>query len=194
MPITRRDVSSLFLAVAGVLAAAPFAWGQVNFPTPQGNQNATGVVEMCPTASNVYVPCDAPGAMPRRVLIVPGVIPVTVNPLVYPYGSTPLTGNAAGTTGAVVGTLAARPTATTYICGFNVSAIGGTAAVGPITVANTLGSSMVYQLASTASGAFLTAQFTPCIPANATNTAITITTTADGTATAVNVNSWGFQL
>src|SRR5262245_14610630 len=110
-----------------------------------------------------------------------------------PIPGIPITGNATGTTGAVVGTLAAATGKITWICGFNVSAIGGTAAVGPITVANLVTSNMVYQLASAAGGAFLTATFTPCIPANAPNTAITITTTADGTATAVDVNSWGFQ-
>jgi hypothetical protein len=106
----------------------------------------------------------------------------------------PITGNGTGSTGAIVGTLAAGgANRITYICGFNVSAIGGTAAVGPITIANLVTSSMVYQLASSAGGSFLTATFTPCIPANAANTAITITTTADGTATAVDVNSWGYQ-
>lgn len=104
-----------------------------------------------------------------------------------------ITGNGAGTTGAVVGTLAAAAAKTTYICGFDVSAIGGTAAVGPITVAGLVGSSMVYQFSSSASGATLTVPFTPCIPASATNTAITITTTADGSASAVDVNAWGYQ-
>src|SRR5262252_6200679 len=56
-----------------------------------------------------------------------------------------ITGNAAGSTAAVVGTLAARAGVTTYICGFNVSAIGGTATVGPITVAGLIGSNQVYQ-------------------------------------------------
>ncbi len=83
---------------------------------------------------------------------------------------------------------------TTYICGFNVSAIGGTAAIGPITVAGLIGSSQVYQLTSTAAGVQLTQNFNPCIPASAVNTSITITTTADGTATAVDVNSWGYRL
>jgi hypothetical protein len=32
----------------------------------------------------------------------------------------------------------------------------------------------------------------PCIPSSTTNTNITITTTADGTASAVDVNSWGY--
>lgn len=104
-----------------------------------------------------------------------------------------ITGNATGTTGAVVGTLAAVAGKWTYICGFSVSAIGGTATVGPITIAGTVTNSLIYQLASTATGNTLTQTFTPCIPANAANTVITITTTADGSASAVDVNSWGFQ-
>src|SRR5215469_3303557 len=107
-----------------------------------------------------------------------------------------ITGNAAGSTGAVVGTLAARTGVTTYICGFNVSAIGGTATVGPITVAGLVGSSQVYQapVNGTAPAPTVAAfTFYPCIPASAPNTAITVTTTANGTATAVDVNSWGFQ-
>lgn len=110
-----------------------------------------------------------------------------------PSAAQTITGNAAGTTGAVVGSLAGVTGKTTFICGFDVSAIGGTAAVGPITIAGLTGSSMVYQLASTASGVTLSRTFTPCIPASAANTAITITTTADGSASAVSVNSWGYQ-
>lgn len=120
--------------------------------------------------------------------------PLPVAPGPAPAGSTFITGNATGTTGAVVGTLAGVSAKTTYICGFSVSAIGGTAAVGPITIAGTVTASLVYQLASSASGSQLTQSFSPCIPASATNTAITVTTTADGTASAVAVNSWGFQL
>lgn len=112
----------------------------------------------------------------------------------YPWGAIPEGGNATGTTGAVVGTLAASAGKTTYICGFDVSGIGGTAAIGPITVAGTITASQVYQLASTAGGVTFGMTFSPCIPASAVNTTITVTTTADGTATAVDVNSWGFQL
>jgi hypothetical protein len=110
-----------------------------------------------------------------------------------PSGSTQIVGNGTGTTGAVVGTLAGTSGKTTYICGFSVSAIGGTAAVGPITIANLVTASQVYQLASSAGGVTLTVPFQPCIPANAANTSITVTTTADGTASAVEVNSWGYQ-
>jgi hypothetical protein len=112
-----------------------------------------------------------------------------------PPGATALAGNASGSTGAVVGTLAAAASVTTYICGFNVSAIGGTAPVGPIVVAGLIGSSQTYQGSASAAGGIVASQtFFPCIPASAANTAITITTTADGTATAVNVNAWGFRL
>ncbi len=111
----------------------------------------------------------------------------------FPTAATAITGNATGTTGAVVGTLTAVAAKTTYICGFNVSAIGGTAAVGPITIAGLITSSMVFQLAASASGNFISQTFTPCVPASAVNTNITTTTTADGTATAVSVNSWGYN-
>ena len=84
-------------------------------------------------------------------------------------------------------------TATAYMCGFSVSAIGGTASVGPITIAGLIGASQVYQLASSADGNTLTQGFSPCIPASAVNTPITVTTTANGTATAVSVNSWGYR-
>ena len=107
-----------------------------------------------------------------------------------------ITGNAAGSTGAVVGTLAARTGVTTYICGFNVSAVGGAASVGPITIAGLIGSNQVYQapVNGTAPAPTVAAfAFYPCIPASAPNTAITVTTTANGTASAVDVNSWGFQ-
>jgi hypothetical protein len=113
----------------------------------------------------------------------------------YPPGATPITGNATGSTAAVTGTLAASATKFTYICGFNVSAIGGTATVGPVTVAGLIGSSQVYQLPvnATAGQLLLTQNFNPCIPSSAINTAITVTTTADATASAVDVNSWGYQ-
>jgi hypothetical protein len=60
-------------------------------------------------------------------------------------------------------------------------------------VAGITGGSKVYQLTSSATGVYLSKSFNPCIPATAANTAITVTTTADGTATAVDVNSTGYQ-
>lgn len=111
----------------------------------------------------------------------------------FPTASTPINGNATGSTGAVVGTLAGVASKTTYICGFSISATGGVATLGPIVIAGLVTASQTYQLFSTATGANLSVPFSPCIPASATNTAITITTTADATASAVDVNSWGYQ-
>ena len=120
--------------------------------------------------------------------------PLPVAPSAYPSGATAITGNASGTTGAVVGTLAAAANKFTYICGVHIDA-SGTGSIGPITIAGIVGSSMIFQATAGALGTngLPTQTFSPCIPSSAVNTAITITTTADGTATAVNVNSWGFQ-
>ena len=101
-----------------------------------------------------------------------------------------ITGNATGSTSAVVGTLPAFVGKTTYICGLSVSSTGS-AAISPITVAGVVGSSMIFQNVTAGTG-ILQQAFYPCVPASAPNTAITVTTTADGTATAVDVNSWGF--
>jgi hypothetical protein len=119
--------------------------------------------------------------------------PLPVGSNGYPTGATPITGNAIGTTGAVVGTLAAATAKTTYICSFDITAIGGTAAIGPITVAGLVTGSATYYLNSSATGVIFVREFNPCVPASAVNTAITTTTTADGTATNVSVNSHGYQ-
>lgn len=185
----RRFAISLGLA-AFLAASSAFAQtGQgTTFPVQQPGVNAAGTLNMCLNSVGAAVPCS--DITPLSVKI--ATQPDQNSP--YPTNATPITGNAAGTTGAVVGTLVARAGQTTYICGFAVSAIGGTAAVGPITIAGLTGSSQVYQAsASAAGGTVANGSFWPCIPAATLNTAITITTTADGSASAVNVNSWGFQ-
>lgn len=131
-----------------------------------------------------WVQCDSTGAIKVTGATSGGA---------FPAAATPISGNATGTTGAVVGTLAGAASKTTYICGFSVSAIGGTAAVGPITVAGLVGASQVYYLSSSVSGTTMNVPFSPCIPSSAANTSITITTTANGTATGVAVNSWGYR-
>lgn len=131
----------------------------------------------------------------------PGVDVVTVQPPItagsagFPVASTPITGNATGSTGAVVGTLAANATKTTYICGFSVSALGTANTPGPVVIAGLVGSSQTYQMSTLATGVVqeLTRTFPTCLPASAINTAITVTTTAAAGGTAVDVNSWGFQ-
>jgi len=144
-------------------------------------------------AAPLSAPCteSGPSATECDPVNTSNPLPIAITP--YSASTVALTGNGAGTTGAVVGTLGAATGKTTYICGFDVSAVGGTASVGPVTIAGLIGSSMVYQLNSAAAPVTLSRTFTPCIPASAVNTAITVTTTADGTASAVDVNSWGYR-
>lgn len=179
----------VLLPSALVMAQSPNT--DTYFYTPGGG-GVNGALGMCLNTSNKAVPCSAANVVPS---------PVTNGPaptnLATGVAANQITGNAAGSTAAVVGTLAAAAAKTTYICGFNVQAIGGTATVGPVTVGGLVGSSQVYQtdVNSATVGKTVAAQtFSPCIPASAVNTAITVTTTANGTATAVDVNSWGYQL
>jgi hypothetical protein len=97
-----------------------------------------------------------------------------------------------GTTGAVTATLAGVVGRVNYLCGFDISATGGSATISPISVTGLLGGTFTYQGIS-AGGAPFQHAFNPCVPASAANTAIAVSTTANGTATAVNVNAWGFQ-
>ncbi len=152
------------------------------------------------TAVRTTLATDSPGIIVLGPAAVASSIPFTISSQYPTNATTPtptaITGNATGSTSAVVGTLAGVASKTTFICGFNVQAVGGVASVGPVTIAGLVGSSQVYQtpVNSTTAGQVAGATFNPCIPASATNTAITITTTADGSATAVDVNSWGYQL
>lgn len=109
-------------------------------------------------------------------------------------GPAPVASAADGTTGAVSVSLAATASTTAYICGFNVSAVGGTATVGPIAVSGLLGGTQRYEMNSAATPVMLSQSFSPCIPASAVNTPIGVTTVANGTATAVHVNAWGYRL
>lgn len=183
----KRFTAASCLGLAALLAAG-LAFGQTQFPTDNPSINAPGMVNMCLGPDAKARPCNDFTAPAVRVI-------GGVNATPYPTGAAPITANAAGTTGAVVGTLAAAAGRITYICNVDVSAIGGTAAVGPIVIAGLTGGSFTYQGSSSAAGGqVLSRTYAPCIPASAMNTAITITTTADGTATAVNVNASGFQL
>lgn len=200
----KRLAASLF-AVA-LLAAAPAVAQNATYQVdgaPAG-QRSQGMTLMCMDSNGRSTPlalCDLwpevtpayRGASPEQRGRVVVISPNSASPDQYPGNSTPIAGNSTGSTGAVVGTLTAVAGRKNYLCGFTVSAIGGTAAVGPITVAGLNGGSMLFEMSSSAAGVTLQQAFSPCIPASANNTAITVTTTADGTATAVDVNTWGFR-
>jgi hypothetical protein len=103
----------------------------------------------------------------------------------------PVVATAAGSTGAVVAAMPAVQSRTNWLCGFDVSAAGGTATISPVTIAGTLTGNLVYQGIS-AGGLPFVVRFNPCLPASAQNSAISVTTTADGTASAVDVQAYGF--
>lgn len=196
-------MKKLLIALFLIFPTIAFAQSQrnpcYNTNLASGEQNCVPVGTSTPLPVTGSVTSSGPTPAGTNIIGQVGIDQTTpgttnlVSTSPYPGAAVPITGNASGTTGAVVGTLANISGKTTYICGFDVSAIGGTASVGPITVAGLKGSSMVYQLASSATGVTLNKTYTPCIPANAANTAITITTTPASGATAVNVNSWGYQ-
>lgn len=116
--------------------------------------------------------------------------PLPVGDTGYPSGATPITGNAQGTTGAVTGTLTATSTTTAFICGFHIDSTGS-GSLGPITVGGLIGSNMIFQALAGANNG-TNQNFTPCVPASAIAQNITITTTANPSASAVDVNAWGY--
>lgn len=169
------------------------------------SQRATGTVAMCLNSAGQAMPaslCDqAPGvsqsfkpasADQRAQIVTLSPNSGAANP--FPSNALPVTAVGTGTTGAVTATMAATPGKTNFICGLQVSALGGTATVGPITVTGLAGgNTLTFQMASLASGNFLVVPFSPCFPASAVNTAIAAATTADGTASAVDVNILGYR-
>src|ERR1700683_447857 len=172
------------LAVALACLWSLAAHAEISFPTFAPNINAQGSVIMCATPNGVYQPCNAPGSLPLPFVLLNA-------PFVIPQQPQVVTAIATGTTGAVTATFALVPNKTLYLCGFDISALGGTAAIGPITVTGLLGGTFTYQFTSTAGGVTLNRSFSPCVPAASQTTAIAIVTTADGTASAVDVNAWG---
>lgn len=194
------------LLALAFLVFAPAAWAQSPSYPVGGipSQRAPGTVALCINSAGQAVPaamCDqAPSfakpylpAGPEQRGEVVTISPNSGSPNGFPSNATPSTAVGTGTTGAVTATMAATPGKTNWVCQIQVSAIGGTATVGPIAVTGLKGgNTLTYQMASTASGNFLVIPFTPCFPASAINTAIAAATTADGTATAVDVNIMGY--
>lgn len=132
--------------------------------------------------------CDATFSWRCVAVTAPGGLGIDA----YPGGATKITAIATGSTGAVTATLAGVAAKTTYICGFDISAAGGTATISPITITGLLNGTFTFQGIS-AGGLPFTRTYTPCVPASAVNTGIAVVTTADGSASAVDVQAWGFQ-
>ena len=194
-------------ATLGLIFAAAFAVSATADEYVSFGGYAPGNVPLCYNSVGLAVPCALSDVGPWAVTVTKPGAPaaqqdraqvVTISPNSggfngFPSNSIPITGVGTGTTGAVTASLPATAGRTNYICQAQISALGGTATIGPITITGLKGgNTMTYQLASTAAGNLLPLQFTPCFPASAVNTAITATTTADGTASGVDVNLLGY--
>ena len=116
----------------------------------------------------------------------------------YPTGATSVVGASTGTTGAVAPSIGAGVGSgrLVFLCGFSISTLEGvTAATTAPTVSNlAFFGTFTYQVTNTASVAnTFTQTFSPCLPAVAVNQSITVTSPANATASAVDVNVWGYS-
>lgn len=141
---------------------------------------------------------NVPDAQPVYLVDVYG------NPILasdYPPGAVPITatsGNQANAT--ATATLAASPTAKTWITGFEVTGTGATGVlVVTVTVTNAAGNTLSYTYVFVAGvttlNTPLVVQFPKPIPTNAINTAIAVSCPASGAGGTNNVvNAHGYQL
>lgn len=126
----------------------------------------------------------------------------TPNGTPEPYGPSGLPVNAVqvavtGTSTISNGTAAMPAVAgkTNYVCGFEYEASTTALFYGNTTLAGLLGGTLTFYTflpAATTGSGTKKASFSPCFPASAVNTAITLTTPAIGSGGAAFFNIWGF--
>jgi hypothetical protein len=107
-----------------------------------------------------------------------------------------VTATGAGTTAATTATLPAAGGKFTYICGFSITStatagLASTATVATVAGGNTL--TFGQSVGTSPAVASTLENFSPCIPASAVSTGITVTSAAAGTAGVTNVSVWGYQ-
>jgi hypothetical protein len=123
--------------------------------------------------------------------------PITANPsLAYPSGAVPIAASTLGTTSATTATLPAVAGKTTYLCGFNVSAVATAANGTTLDVTGTIGGGLFFNqnIGASPASAITSQTFQPCVPASAPNTSIAIIGGPAGIGGVQSVNGWGFQL
>ncbi len=122
---------------------------------------------------------------------------VPVSPAPYPATAVPITASATGTTAATTATLTNVSTHLTYICGFSIRANATAAVTGNATVTGVKTATMNFTqwTAPAASGLGVTEEvFSPCIPASAVSTSISVISAAPGTGGVVSVTAWGYSI
>ena len=176
----------LGIAVLALIAATLGAFGQANnsstWQTP-GNQTVPGHVLMGVNAAGIAVPNLAGAAG-------------------YPPGVTPITAVFTGAdTASATATLAATAGVTNYICGFNITGLGATAAtiVSPTLSGVESGNTFTYtgaftfSLGAAVADAPVSFTFSPCQAANAVNTAIVVTVPGAAGNTNLSINVSGYR-
>jgi hypothetical protein len=220
IPLTVKDASNATQSISSATAADGNCKTYIDADTSSQIHNDLAAAAPCqsfttpttstPVTSNTVnkIGCDLNGNwyIAPQQLFTQGPATVTnslstIFPSQYPVNAvtttpTPLVAKGSGTTAAITGTLTPAATATAYVCGFSVSAIGGTANPGPLVLSGILNGPFTYQMPvnSATNGQTFTQTFSPCLPASAVNTAIVMTTTAAAGATATDVNIWGYGL
>jgi hypothetical protein len=136
----------------------------------------------------------APSAATSIAQPVSVVGPVGTTQLSYPTGATPIETNASGTTGAVVATLPGTAGKTTYLCGFNATALATAGTVTNLTITGlTTGFNFLQPVGTSPLVGVTTETFYPCVQASAVNTAIVVNGGLAGTGGLQQVNVWGYQ-
>jgi hypothetical protein len=114
----------------------------------------------------------------------------------YPNQATPVTASNLGTTGATTASIPAVAGKTSYLCGVDIAATA-TAAIqaSTMTIAGAIGGTMNFVQGAGAIPNVVrtTLNFRPCIPANAANTAISVSSIPAGAGGSTSVNVWGYQ-
>jgi hypothetical protein len=114
----------------------------------------------------------------------------------FPNGSTPVTSSNLGNTGATVTSIPAAAGKTSYLCGADIAATATAATqASTMTISGTIGGTMTFVQGVGASPNVVRTQlnFRPCIPANAANAGIFVTSIPAGTGGSTSVNAWGYQ-
>lgn len=113
----------------------------------------------------------------------------------YPVNATPVASAATFTATTNSVALAAQSGKRNYACGFTITSGGTTTAVvGTSTLVGTAGTTLqfAYVFVSSGQGA-LGVVFSPCIPASATNTTLTLSISQGSTGTIGALNVWGYR-
>jgi hypothetical protein len=140
--------------------------------------------------------------MLKRILAMVALVaiatPAMAQPISAPqyFGATPVTVSTVGTAAATTATIPAVVGKTAYLCGLSIRANATAAATGNATVTGTISGTinLTQWTAPLTSGIGVVEPVIGpnCIPASASNTAISVISAAPGAGGTVSVSAWGF--